>query len=265
MDNHRIRFASIALAAVVVVGAAAAVPVAGSTFGSRFIASLRIAKPKPVTAAAPNAGRQLQNVVAGILAETTVVASDEADQRAPTRDSASRLVAFPVRLVGGRSDTSTVDVTGAHAVTVHINGGQLHTLLMEGGQPSTVPASVNGATASLARARGVRVQYGHCPAPIAATIQNQIQGPPPPSTDNGNCVVLTQIPLASVTMPPGFDTASVMEIALELTGMSPNQARDFRTLFDWRAALALSTPRGIRSYEITDLDGARGMLIISSN
>ena len=116
----------------------------------------------------------------------------------------------------------------------------------------------------MTRPRGVRVRYGHCPEPVTATIQNQIQGPPPPSTDNGNCVILTALPLALFELPPALDTASVMEIALELSGMSPNQAGKFRELFDWRAALSLMTPRGMRSFEMKTVAGANAMLMISA-
>ena len=95
------------------------------------------------------------------------------------------------------------------------------------------------------------------------SIQNQINGPPPPSVDNGNCVVLTETPLATSTTPAALDTAAVLEIALELMGMSPNQVRDFRQLFDWRAAMPLSPPRFTRSYEIVNIGNTRGMLVIT--
>ncbi|HEY4218259.1 MAG TPA: hypothetical protein VGM67_14050 [Gemmatimonadaceae bacterium] len=239
------------------------VPVSGATVGARFLASLRIAKPKVVTAAAPAAGnsRQLQNVIAGILAETTTVEMDEPDAAVPSVDSASRAAATTVHTIGARRDTATAEVLGAHQTTVHVNRGQVQTLFAEAGRPSTMDASLNGAVVTLTRPRGVRVQYGHCPAPIANTLQNQIQGPPPPSTDNGDCVMLTEVPLASVTVPAALDTAAVMDIALELSGMSPNQVRDFRSLFGWREALGLTAPRGIRAYQMVTVHGAKAMLM----
>jgi hypothetical protein len=98
---------------------------------------------------------------------------------------------------------------------------------------------------------------------VANTIQAQIQGPPPPSTDNGNCIVLTETPLAAVTLPSALDTAAVMTIALELSGMSPNQARDFRRLFGWSSAITIAPPRFMRSYELTSVGGAPAMLMIT--
>jgi hypothetical protein len=96
---------------------------------------------------------------------------------------------------------------------------------------------------------------------VANSIQNQINGPPPPSVDNGDCVIFGETPLAASLAPAALDTGSVLEIALELTGMSPNQARDFRQLFNWRAALALAPPRFVRSYDIVTVGGARAMLM----
>jgi hypothetical protein len=107
------------------------------------------------------------------------------------------------------------------------------------------------------------VEYGNCPTPTANTLQAQIQGPPPPSVENSSCVILTETPRASVELPSGLDTAAVITIALELSGMSPNQARDFRQLFDWPAAVTIAPPRLIRSYELVQLPGARAMLMIT--
>jgi hypothetical protein len=250
---------------VVTLVAVLATPIAGETIGARFLAALRIAKPKTVTASVSIAGgtrpgRELQNVISGILAETAAVAFDEPDALVPAVDSASRAAGFPARLATRRTDTATVEVLGAHRVTLRVNRNQLQTLFAEAGRAGSLPPSLDGASVTLMRPRGVRVRYGTCPSPIANTLQSQIQGPPPP-TDNASCIILTEVPLAAVTVPPTLDTATVMEIALELSGMSPNQARDFRSLFDWPSALALSPPRATRSHQIVDLGGGRGMLM----
>ncbi|HEY5061438.1 MAG TPA: hypothetical protein VII52_07865, partial [Gemmatimonadaceae bacterium] len=242
---------------------------AGETLGARLLASLRIAKPKTVTAVVPVAGgpsggRQLQNVIAGILAETTTVSVEDPDTPVPTADSASHVAGFSAQLVRARHDLATIEVLGQRRVTLDVNRAQLRTLLAEAGRPDVVADSLDGRQVTLARPRGIRLQYGHCPAPIANTLQSQVQGPPPPSTDNGNCIILTEAPLSSVTVPPGLDTTAVMEIALELSGMSPDQARDFRSLFAWPSALGLSAPRAMRSYEITHVGSAAAMLMISA-
>lgn len=257
------------MAILVVVAASLALPVGGMALGARFLDSLRIARPKTVGANLPVVGgtnsRQLQYVVAGIVAETTTVASDEPDVSILNIDSASRLASFHPRVLHARSDPATYELLGAHSASTRVDRGQLRTLLDEAGFTRTpIPASLDNASVSFATPRGVRAQYGHCPEPLANTLQAQIQGPPPPSPDNGNCVVLTETPLALVAVPAGLDTSAVMTIALELLGMSPNQAREFQRLFSWRAALTLSPPRFMRSYELVSVHGAPAMLMITA-
>jgi hypothetical protein len=256
---------------VAIVGAiaiVASIPAGGDSVGSRFLASLRIARPKTVTANAPAPGgaRRLNEVTIGIMAETTAVATTEEDRAAPTADSAGRVVGFHVKVLHARPDAPLVSVLGAQTVGARMNRGQLTTLLAEAGRRGAgarVDPSIDGASITLTVPRGVRVQYGNCPAPIANTLQNQIQGPPPPSTDNGNCVILAELPIATSTAPAALDTTAVLEISLELLGMSPNQARDFQHLFGWRAAVAMSPPRFMRSYEVVPVGDHQGMLMIT--
>jgi hypothetical protein len=257
------------LTILVVVAASLSVPVGGAALGVRFLDSLRIARPKTVSASLPVVGatnsRQLQYVVAGIVAETTTVAHDEPDMNGLTLDSASRAAGFRARVLRARADAATFSVLGAHSASARVDRGQLRTLLNEAGFARTpLPASLDNASISFASPRGVRAQYGHCPEPVANTLQAQIQGPPPPSPDNGNCVALTETPLAVVAAPAGLDTSAVMTIALELLGMSPNQAHEFRRLFPWPAALSLSPPRFMRSYELVTVHRAPAMLMITA-
>jgi hypothetical protein len=246
--------------------AIAAIPISGEPLGSRFLKSLRIARPQTVTAnaPAPGAARRLSDVIAGIVAETTTVATNEEDRAVSSADSAGRVAGFHVRSLAARSDPASWTVLGSQTMAARVNRGQLETLFSEAGRRDLrVDAALEGATVSLAVPRGVRAQYGNCPAPVANNLQTQIQGLPPPSTDNGNCVVLSQVPAAVSTTPASLDTAAVLEIAVELTGMSPNQARDFERLFGWGGAVAMSPPRFVRSYEVVDVGGHQGMLMVT--
>ena len=144
---------------------------------------------------------------------------------------------------------------------MRVNRPQLLTILREAGkQDVVVPEGVNGAPVTVRTPRGVRAQYGHCPLPVPATIQGQIQGPPPASTGNGDCIVLTERPATTVDAPPGLDPALLVGIGLELSGMSPNQALAFQRAFDWRSTLSVSLPRFIRSYDSVTVAGAPGVL-----
>ncbi|HEX4560872.1 MAG TPA: hypothetical protein VH113_03485 [Gemmatimonadales bacterium] len=152
-------------------------------------------------------------------------------------------------------------VTGAHAIALTINRSQLVTILAEAGvQATDVGPVVDGTVVTIQAARGVRAQYGHCPAP-ANTLQNQLQGPPPPTADNADCVVLTEYPAAILRLPPGLDVRPLEEIALELSGMSPTEARVIEGVFDAPSALSLSIPRFTRSYETLEVAGAKAILL----
>lgn len=253
-------------AIVVVIAVVASIRVAGESVGGRFLSSLRIARPKTVTVNGPSpaGARRLADVIIGIAAETTTVSSIEGDHAVPSIDSASRAAGFAVRGLRSRSDPASVTLVGEQKLGAHIKRDQLRTLFAEAGRRDVVvDGSLEGANVSIDVPRGARVQYGNCPAPVAPTIQNQINGPPPPSTDNGNCVILTQLPEAVVAAPASLDTAAVLEIGDELMGMSPNQARDFQRVFGWRAALAMSPPRFIRSYEVTNVGDRSAMLFVT--
>lgn len=265
-SGTRWAFGAAAVAAIVVLS----IPIAGGPLGARFFDSLRIARPAPVSPgsaalASATGSRQLQQIVAGILADTTLLVTREPDRVVPTIDSAARLLAFRPQRIHARADTPAVTVLGAHTVAARVDVGQLRTLLTEAGRSSdTIPSSIDHAPVSFAAPRGLRVAYGNCPAPPPATLAAQLNGPPPPTAENSTCVILTEMPVPNVTSPSTLDTAAVLEIALELTGMSPNQARDFRQLFTWRQSLALGPPRFMRSYELVSMGNARAMLMATA-
>lgn len=260
-------------AVVALVGVALAIVLLFSTtppgraaFGN-FLASLRIARPAPVTVAVPGfsgptASRRLQDAVAGMIADTSGVIVDESDQPVPDSATAARIAGFTVRLPRLRRDSATFIVVGAHAVTMTIDRSQLLRILGEAGQPgSSVPASVNGGRVTMRTPRGIRIQYGNCPRPLANTIQAQLQGPPPPSTDNGDCIILIESPVTSVQRPVGLDLQQLVDLGLELSGMSPDQTARFRQMFSWPASLSMAMPRFMRSYNTVAVGGKPAMLI----
>lgn len=246
---------------------ALALVVAFTSPGQQFFGALRIAKPASVNVNIPSfsgasAGRQLQDIVSGILAEKVNVTLEEPERSVAGVAAASTLAGFAARLPHARTDAPTLSVIGGHSTEARVNRALLKTIFTEAGLPKvTVPEAVNGATVTVRAPRAIRAQYGNCPVPVANTLQNQIQGPPPPSTDNGNCVILIESSIVSADVPPALDTRLLVEIALEIAGMSPDQAQTFQRLFDWKTALSLSMPRGTRSYQTVTVDGVQGMLV----
>lgn len=240
---------------------------AGRAMGQRFFASLRIAKPQAVTAgpATPTNGsssRPLEDAIGGMLSPATKVTADEPPHDIATLESAARTVGFQPRLMSERKDKPTLFVLGAYDAEMPVDPAQLRTILQQAGRKDVMAAeSLKGTTLRVRVPLGVRAEYGHCPARVANTIQGQLQGPPPPSTDYGDCVILTQTPRASIQAPASLDVAGLVEIALELSGMSPSQTRAFQQRFDPSAALALTPPRSIRSYDLVDIGASHGMLL----
>lgn len=239
----------------------------GRGLWQRFFSSLRIEKPKPVSVTIPGftgsaSTRRLQDAIGGMVADTTNVTLDEKDQPAATPDAASQIAGFAVQLPSKRTDPVSLIITGARSIGMTVNLAQLQTIYREAGNASqSLPASLNGARVAIRTARAVQAQYGHCPVPTANTLQGQIQGPPPPSTDNSDCVVLTESPPVTADRPPGLDMQQLVAIGLELAGMSPNQRQAFQKMFSWQSALSMPLPRFMRSYDSVTVNGAPGMLL----
>jgi hypothetical protein len=210
----------------------------------------------------PTASRRLQDAVQGMLADTATVTLDEPEQRVADAAAAARSAGFTPRLPSARKDVPTLLVVGAHAVRLAVNRATLGTILKEAGfANASTPVSLDHAPLEIRTPRAIRAEYGHCPAPPPATLQGQLQGPPPPTTDNGDCVILVQGPAVTATVPPGLDMPQLVGIALELSGMSPQQAGVFQRTFDWRTALTLVMPRFMRSYDTVTVGSAPAMLL----
>lgn len=248
---------------LVVVAGVLLLPVSGETAGHRFFSSLRLAKPTPVSAvASANPSRALPVLIGNMLADSVSITREEAD--APVADvaAAQKLAGFAPKSPVLQTKRTAVIVTGAREARAVLHRSQLSTTLLQAGlgRVATDP-SLEGAVVTFSTPRGVRQQFGHCPEATPATIQGQLQGPPPPSTDYGDCVVLTETPATDGRAPPALNLPRLAGIALELSGMSPAQTTAFQARLDWRSTMSLTLPRGMRSYDTVDVAGARGMLL----
>ena len=256
------------LLAVVACGLLAAV--VGTAPGRRFLAALRIARPQTVSAGVPGAAgaggaRQLQAMIGGMLGKTVNAVLDEPDQPVSGTAASGRALGFTAQLPRGRTDQAALVVTGAHTIEMTVELAQLRTIFAEAGKADVpLPESAEGSKVVVRTPRALRAQYGNCPAPAANTIQGQVQGPPPPSTDNASCIVLIESPAVSADLPPGFDMSPLMEIALELSGMTPVQAQSLPRTLDWKSTLAMSFPRNLRSLEAKDVHSAPAMLLVTA-
>lgn len=251
---------------VIVIVAALLLTHPGRAVAHRFFSSLRIEKPQTVTAsftAPAGSNRRVQDLVARMVADSLSVVQEEPDRPVPGVQEAAQDAGFTPLLPSARTDVPTLTVTGASTASMTVKRSQLTTILAEAGAPADVPSSVDGAVITVKTPRGVRAQYGHCPAPADTTLRSQLVGRPPNTPENRDCVIVTETPTPTVEAPPGLNTAELVRIALEVSGLSPDDARDFQSTFDFRTSLGLAVPRFMRSFKPVDVHGATGMLMTS--
>lgn len=243
------------------------VTAAGRGARRRFFAALRIARPENVSVnvpafSGPTGSRRLQDAIAGMLADSVRVERESIDTSAADAAAAARLAGFAASLPAARHDTPKFAVATPRAITMRVSRAQLQTIVTEAGRTGVVlPPAIDGATLTIETPAGIRAEYGHCPVDEGQTLTNQIAQRPPPSADNGDCVILEQRSVAAVQAPPGLDMNELTGIALEVAGMSPNQMRDFQRAIPWAAALVLTMPRFMRSYDTVVVNGAPGIML----
>ena len=239
----------------------------GRTARRRFFGALRIARPEAVHVnvpafSGPTGSRRLQDAIAGMLAANVQVTRESRDTAVASAADAARLAGFAPQLPASRTDAPKFFVQTPRAMTMTVSRAQLQTIMTEAGQSGAdVPAAVDGATLTIDTPASIRTQYGHCPVFEGQTLTNQIAQRPPPSAEGGDCIIIDERPVVTVQAPPALDMARLTGIALEVAGMSPNQAADFQHAFPWAAALALTMPRFIRSYDTVTVNGAPAMLL----
>ncbi len=195
-------------------------------------------------------------MIGQLLSESVTVTKQEAARQAASRDDASRLAGFAVRLPAARPDTPRLTVQGAHGFYFTASTKRFETLAGVLGRPDiALPDGLDGARVVVDIPRAVTAAYGECPESHAA--------PPRSPGQYGNCVVFTQVPAPTVVTLPELDLARIAAVGLELTGMTPEQAQSFSRAVDWTSTLAIPLPRYAARYENVTVDGVAGVLITS--
>ncbi len=233
---------------------------------SDFIASLRIERPKRVTAAfTPPAGsrfsRRVQDMVARMVTGSVDLIKDEPDRAAKSVGEAADSAGFTPLLAPAGHGAPNVVILGARTLGLKVQRDQLATILREAGRSAALPVSLDGASIRMRTLRGIQVQYGDCPAQADTTLQGQFQRPPSNTPANRDCLLLSERPDVSATLPAGLDVDQLLAIALEVSGESPDEARRMRDTFDAKALLGLDLPRFVRSHDFVKVRGVRGVLM----
>lgn len=203
-------------------------------------------------------GKQMSQLISNSL---KVTKESGKPVEASDANQASQLAGFTVRLPEGMTP-SRIDVMNGSAFTLTVDRAKAEALLKEAGRSDLVlPDSIDGAEISVNIPASVSTAYGTCP-PLSA------DGDGPDMGANGSrgrryadCVIFAQIPSPTVTAPPSVDVPQLAQIALEFTGMTPEQAKSFTDTVDWTSTLVVPIPKNAATYEQVTVDGVTGTLI----
>lgn len=263
---------------------AAAIMIAVLTFptargmAQRLLATLRIEKVQTVRIdpSSLNGNHNLQEMLAKMISDKVVVTADEKPQQAANAEAASKLAGFDVRVLAGRSDSATFHVGGQHAFHMAIDRERLQDALDQAGRPDLIlPATLDGATVSVQVPRAVATRYGNCPADdhdaggkrvldrdnaSRRNLENRESRSPLPE----GCLLLMQAPSPVINVPSDLNLQQLAEIALQISGMTPVQARQFCQAIDWKSTLIVPIPRSVSSYDNVEVNGAQGTLMHTS-
>lgn len=256
----RWRPVGVAAFAVAVLAAFLAFPLTRS-LAQRFLLTLRVQKIQPVSidASALEGNQGLQQAIRQMISDKVVVTVDEKEQHAGSAEAASELTGFRVQLVGGRSDAPEFTVLGQHSFNLTVERARLQDIFNQAGRGDlVVPASVDGAMVAVQIPRGVLMRYGPCDKPRKDGQSAQEQAE---SSSPQNCLVLLEVPAPMISVPANLDLGQLAEIALQLAGLSPTQAKEFCQTIDWKSTLVLPVPRHVRSYDTVDVNGVQGTLV----
>ncbi|MBN2117479.1 MAG: DUF4367 domain-containing protein [Anaerolineales bacterium] len=207
-------------------------------------------------------GKQMSKLISDSMTITKepgepVVASDA--------NQASQLAGFAVRLPDGMSP-SRIRVTNGSAFTLTVDRAKAEALLKEAGRSDLIlPDAIDGAEISVDIPASVSVAYGTCPSSEAAGHDPDMQGYNPHNPLYADCIIFAQIPSPTVAAPPSVNVPQLAQIALEFTGMSSEQAKDFTETVDWTSTLVVPIPRNAATYEQIPVDGVTGTLIQQSS
>ncbi|HXM97144.1 MAG TPA: hypothetical protein VN982_01580 [Candidatus Dormibacteraeota bacterium] len=271
----RWRFAWAAAVAAAIMITALTFPTARG-MAQRLLATLRIEKVQTVRLdlSSLNGNHALTEMLGKMISDKVVITADEKPQDAATAEAASRLAGFDVRVLPERADSATFKVEGQHAFHMSIDRERLQDALDQAGRPDLIlPATLDGATVSVQIPRAVETRYGNCPADghdvggkkAAEHVERNNQDKESRlSSLPEDCLFLMQAPSPVINVPSDLNLQQLAETALQISGMTPVQARKFCQAIDWRSTLILPIPHFVNSYDNVEVNGAQGTLMRTS-
>lgn len=195
----------------------------------------------------------------GELFSNSMTVTDQPTKPADAADAAqaSQMAGFNVRLPQGKTPSAIRVMTGS-AFTFTINREKVQALLDEVGRGDLVlPESIDGKDVSVKIPAGVSTEYGTCPS---HSDNDEFHGESPRSQYD-DCIIVAQIPSPTVSAPSEVNVGQLMQIGLEFSGMSKEEATNFTNSVDWTSTLVIPIPRYAATYEQVNVDGVTGTLI----
>jgi hypothetical protein len=200
-------------------------------------------------------GTQLSQLISS---DVTIDQQPAKPQSVASAADASAKAGFTVRLPSSPATDPQLTVQGGAAFHMVVDRARAQALLDEAGfQNIVLPASVDGAKISVNVPNSVSAAYGTCP---------KMDGTDASGTGSAgrrypDCVALVQIPSPTVNAPPDLDVAQLAELGLQMTGMTPEQAKAYSQTVDWTSTLIIPIPKNAAVYQQVQVDGVTGTLI----
>ena len=123
----------------------------------------------------------------------------------------------------------------------------------------TLPAGLDGAVVKADIPDSVTAAYGKCRYNTAPDSRSLTGGETLSIGDK--CLLLVQMPSPTIDTPPDLPITQLVQIGLQVLGMTPEQAAQVANQIDWTTTLVIPIPRGQMDSQIVKVDGTDGTLL----
>jgi hypothetical protein len=210
-----------------------------------------------------NGDSNLSTQLSQMLSDSVVETKKPADIRTATSaEDASQMIGFQVRLPDNQTDTPKIYVQDSMGYEITIDRAKAQSFINETGRTDIVlPDSVDGKKVSIDIPSGISAAYGTCPDPESDKVVGDPDEPGSLGRNFPECVMMAEIPSPVVSAPEDLDVVQLVELGLEFTGMTSEQAKEYSQTVDWTSTLVIPVPRNAASNEQVEVDGVTGTLI----
>lgn len=178
---------------------------------------------------------------------------------------ASQLAGFNLRLPQGET-ASQITVTSGSAFTFTIDQTKAQALLDEAGRSDLIlPASIDGKEVSVSIPAGISAGFGTCPVMAKVTAEPDFKRNAPGRSVYKDCILLAEIPSPTVSAPAELNVGELVQVGLEFSGMSHEEAVAYTASVDWTSTLVIPIQKYAATYKQVSVDGVTGTLIENSS